>query len=164
MDLETPESRIAAFAILGIAVVSIAYFIRWMFDGPVSPDPWDDTVGAAVRDGDAQPVCHRCFAGHAETVCFCSQCGAAVGEYNNYLPFEYLFSEGEVLRNGTALKLQRSFLVIGGYLLLSIVGYGVLAPLAILLPVYWFFLFRNLLRPVPLEEPPYVGVPPAANE
>jgi hypothetical protein len=77
-----------------------------------------------------------------------------VGEYNNYLPFEYLFSEGEVLRNGTFLKLPRSFLVIGGYLLFSIAVYVIFAP------IYWFFLFRNVLRPEAQQEPIAPCAPP----
>jgi len=164
MNLGAPESQIATLAILGIVIAAVAYFIRWMFAGPVSPDPWDETIAAAVRDGDAQPVCHRCFTEHAETVCFCSQCNAAVGEYNNYLPFEYLFSEGEVLRNGTFLRLPRSFLVIGGYLLFSTAVCFIFAPVFCLIfaPIYWFFLFRNVLRPAPLQVPP--DLPPAANE
>ena len=157
MTLEAPELTIAAFATLGIAIAAVAYFLHWLFDGPVSPDPWDESIGTAVRDGDAKSVCHRCFAEQAETTCFCLQCGAAVGEYNNYLPFEYLFSEGEALRNGTRLKHRKSFLVVGGYLLFSTAVYTVFAP------VYWFFLFRNLLRPASLEEPPSLAVPPSVN-
>lgn len=158
MNLGAPESQIATLAILGIVIAAVAYFIRWMFAGPVSPDPWEESVGAAVRDDTAQPVCHRCFTEHAETTCFCPQCGAAVGTYNNYLPFEYLFSEGEVLRNGTLLKMPRSFLVIGGYLLFSTAVYVIFAP------IYWFFLFRNLLRPAPLEELLPFSAPPSADE
>ena len=157
MTLETPELTIAAFAVLGITIAAIAYFIQWLFAGPVSPDPWDESIEAAVRDGDAQPVCHRCFIEHAETTCFCPQCGAAVGEYNNYLPFEYLFSEGEALRNGTQLRHRKGFLVVGGYLLFSAAVYTVFAP------VYWLFLFRNLLKPAPLEESPPLAVPPSVS-
>ena len=53
------------------------------------------------------------------------------------MPYVYVFSEGEILRNGVTEKVRVNALVIIGYLLLSL-NYFVLAP------VFWFFLFRNL--------------------
>ena len=141
-----------------IAVVGAVRFWRWMFSGPPTPDPWDDAVAASLEDEKALPVCHRCFTEHAVTTCFCERCGAAVGEYNNYLPFEYLFSEGEVLRNGTTLRMRPSFIVVAGYFLLSIAAY---MPFIFVLPVYWILLIRNLVRPAPLEPPPPPALAPA---
>jgi hypothetical protein len=69
---------------------------------------------------------------------FCPKCGAAVGDYNNLLPFEQIFSEGEVLRYGTNLNASRRPLVVVGYVLLSFAAYSIFAP------VYLYFFFRKL--------------------
>lgn len=64
----------------------------------------------------------------------------SVGPYNNWMPYLHVFSEGEVLRNGTSGKFQINAVTIAGYILYSITVFFVFAP------VYWFFLFKNVGR------------------
>ena len=152
---ETPEHKLATVAVAGLGVALIVYFWRWFFAGPLTPDPWDETVSAQIESANATPLCHRCVTTHAVHEHFCPNCGVAVGDYNNLLPFERLFSEGEVFRNGTAQGLRPTFLVVSGYLLMSTAAYAVFAPL------YWFLLLRNLNRQA---DPPFseAELPPVA--
>jgi hypothetical protein len=150
--MKNPEFTIAMLATVGLGVVGLIAWLRWFFSGTVKPDPWGETVAVQLHAPDSAPVCHRCLAEQSDCAHFCPKCGAAVGDYNNLLPFEQLFSEGEVLRNGTTLKLRRSFLVVTGYLIMPIISVGVLLLpppfvfIALFVPVYWFYFFRNLFR------------------
>lgn len=130
-------------ALAGIAVVIILVaakvFHRWWSVKP-KPDPWGAEVDAALENPEVLPVCFHCSAPHTETAWFCPECGAAVGEYNNWNPYLYIFSLGEVLRAGTFGKCQRSWFVMLGYLILSLAEYTIFAP------VYWLLLFRNSSR------------------
>jgi hypothetical protein len=157
MNPTTPEQNLALFAILGLAIAAAVQFFRWVFSGSKTPDPWDETITFAVDEPDSLPVCHRCMTEHSLVAHFCPQCGAAVGDFNNLLPFEQLFSEGEVLRNGTNVRMQPTFLRVAGYLLLSIVAY---APIFFITPVFWFFLIRNFSRRPHLVLPTDSGLPP----
>jgi hypothetical protein len=155
---DSPEHTIATLALTGLCMFGLGYLVRWLFTGPTRPDPWDETISAQIESTDATPLCHRCVTIHSHAAHFCPNCGAAVGDYNNVLPFEQLFSEGEVFRNGTTQRFRPTFLVVCGYLLLSAAAYMIFAP------VYWFFLLRNLSRPAAVSiggtEPP----PPPASQ
>jgi hypothetical protein len=76
---------------------------------------------------------------------FCPECGATVGPYCNYMPYVYVFAQGEVLRAGVADRVRHSVVVIAGFVLLSLGMYSVVAP------VYWYFLAKNLRRKDPLS-------------
>jgi hypothetical protein len=54
------------------------------------------------------------------------------------MPFPCLFSLGHVLRIGTAGTFKRSRFLIAGFVLFAIAEYAVLAP------VYWFMLLKNV--------------------
>lgn len=56
------------------------------------------------------------------------------------MPYVYIFSQGEILRNGVTDKLKPGPFIIIGYVLYSLFSYFIFAPL------YWFFLFKNLRR------------------
>ena len=161
MELPAPEQTIALLATLGLAIVAVVQLYRWFISGQKTPDPWDQNIAQAVEDPDSLPVCHRCVTEHSALAHFCPQCGAAVGEFNNVLPFEQLFSEGEVLRNGTNVRMQPTFLRVVGYFLLSIVAY---APIFFLMPVYWFFPIRNFSRRPQLVLPTDSESPPVLPE
>jgi hypothetical protein len=120
---------------------TIYRLIAWVRAAPLSPDPWDSEVATSLEELDAGPLCHRCFAPQPANQWFCEHCGSAVGDYNNWMPYVYLFSEGEVLRNGVTAKFRANALTIVGYLLYSLCTFAV-----VFAPVYWFFLFRNLGR------------------
>jgi hypothetical protein len=146
--MPAPESQIIGIGLLTVTVLSSVVFFRWLFAGPRSKDPWGEQISTDVESPEATPVCHRCLSEHDSLVHFCPRCGAAVGECNNVLPFEQLFSEGEVFRNGTSHHLPRRPLIVSGYVLLSLAAYSIFAP------VYLYFFFRNLLQtrePAPLE-------------
>lgn len=149
MNAQEPLSIEALIAIVALtgAVAFIAYRIgRWIMRGEPKPEPWGPDVDQAIHSPEAVPVCHRCFVPQAHDAWFCPECGTAVGAYNNWLPYIYIFSQGEVLRNGVTDRVRVNFLTVTGYLLLSVSVYVVFAP------VYWYFLFRNLRRCAVLEE------------
>jgi hypothetical protein len=116
--------------------------IRWIQAAPLKPEPWGQEVEEEINRPDATPVCHKCFAPHSDAAWFCEKCGSAVGTYNNLMPYVCVFSEGEVLRNGVNERLRVNALTIVGYLVYSL-NYLIVVPLV---PVYWFFLFKNLAR------------------
>jgi hypothetical protein len=125
---------------LVVAVFGTYRFIRWIFSGPVGPDPWDETVTAEIGRDDATPLCCHCLAPHDSETGFCRECGAPVGAYTNWLPFPYLFSTGYLLRAGTNGNFLRSPLTITGFFLLGFAEYALLAP------VYWAVFLNTLLR------------------
>jgi hypothetical protein len=128
---------VAATVIVGWFVVSA--FRRWLAK-PVTPDPWGAEVTDAINQPEAVPVCLYCQCPHEPNRWFCAECGHAVGDYNTVNPYLYIFSLGEVLREGTSGNIRKSWLTVTGLVVLSLVEYFVLAP------IYWFFLFRNLSR------------------
>jgi hypothetical protein len=135
-------------ALIGMGVLAVLGCWRllvWIKTAPVKPDPWDDATEAAVQAEDAVPVCHHCLTPVPPDQWFCKHCGAAVGPYNNWMPYVHVFSEGEVLRNGVLDRVRRSPITIVGYVLLSLAQYLIFAP------VFWFFLFRHW-RQVRAEE------------
>jgi len=129
---------IEALVILAAVAGALYTFMKWVGIGKPCPDPWGPEVDAAVNEPEAVPVCHRCFAPQDPESWFCPECGAAEGRYNNYLPFINIFSEGEVFRAGVSDNMRPNFLIVVGYLLISLSAYFVFAP------VYWYFLFKNL--------------------
>ena len=125
---ETDIAWAMTFVIVAVLVV------RWFRSGPVAPDPWErpaEGEDVIVVPGD-KPVCHHCFEPQPTPAHFCAKCGAATGPYNNLLPYEQLFSVGEVLRNGAEGRVRKTPLTAIGYFLMSTVEYLVFAPL------YWF--------------------------
>ncbi len=129
--------------------------VRWVQTAPVRPDPWDTEIEAGLHDPETSPVCHHCSTPLPAEPLFCPECGCAVGAYNNLLPYPYVFSLGEVFRNGTLGKFRLNVLTIVGFLLVSL-----LQPLFFLVPVYWFFLLRNVARIRKGD----TGAPPASAE
>lgn len=127
------------FAVTGLALYSI--FQRVKRASPTA-NPWDAETDKHLQEADALPICHHCLTPQEprHNHWFCPNCGAAVGEYNNYLPFVRVFSEGEVLRTGTAGLMKSNFLIVAGYFLCSLILYTAAAP------VYWYFLLKNLKR------------------
>ena len=135
-----PDLFIAGLAVAGLIIAGLWRLAVWVRNAPVRPDPWSAEIESSLQQPEATPICHRCLTPHSNEAWFCEHCGSAVGSYNNLMPYVYVFSQGEVFRNGTTDKLRRSPLIIAGYLLISLHAYLVFAP------VYWFFLFKNLKR------------------
>jgi hypothetical protein len=125
-----------------IIIVAIAIRILCWFAVPIrpSPDPWGPEVERMLHDPELPALCHRCLTPQGSGGWFCPTCGASIGPFNNYMPYLYIFSQGEVLRAGASDHIRRSPLTVGGYLLFSLASYSILAP------VYWYRLFRNLKR------------------
>src|SRR5437870_13759987 len=86
-------------ALIGFAVWAL---FRWLQRDPSTPEPWGAEVAAELAKEEAVPLCHRCLVPHDSLKDFCSNCGAAVGQYTNWLPYPYLFSIGHTLRIGTS--------------------------------------------------------------
>lgn len=149
---ETAIFVLGATVVLGIVTVRL---LKAWFAKPATPDPWGPEIAAALEQPDATPVCPHCQCPHEATRWFCAECGRSVGDYNNLNPYLYLFALGEVLREGTSGRVRKSWLTVTGYLVLSLIEYAVLAP------IYWFFLFRNLSRQSgpgsSPEEPPVIA-------
>ena len=123
-----------------IAFGFVRVLAKWIQDAPATPDPWGRETQKAIDSPDVSEVCHHCSASNEPTAWFCGHCGSAIGPYNNLMPYVNAFSQGEVLRNGVCERIRANPLILVGYLLVSLEGYLVLAP------VYWFFLARNLFR------------------
>jgi hypothetical protein len=135
--MKSPEFTIATLAVVGLGVIGVVAWWRWFSSGPLKPDPWSEEIAGQLRDPDSAPVCHHCLQEQSDTAHFCPQCGTAVGDYNNLLPFERIFSVGEVLRNGINSKVRPSPLVILGYLVLPLFIFWLAAPF------YWYQFLRN---------------------
>jgi len=128
---------------LGLALLGLAclwWLINWIREAPVKPDPWDAEVERKLADPEVAEICPRCLTPQPPTAWFCRHCGKAVGPYNNLMPFLNVFSEGEVLRNGTTDRFRNRPLVMIGYFLITL---GINPFFA---PIYWFFLLSNLKR------------------
>lgn len=115
-------------------------FLKWLRQLPVPPDPWDAEVAESLESPDVSPVCHKCSQPQPQGQTFCEHCGCAVGDYNNCMPYVYLFSEGEVLRTGSGGKFRVNAVTIAGFLLYSLTCYLIFAP------VYWYLLYKNIRR------------------
>jgi hypothetical protein len=126
--------------IMALTAVLIECFILWVKATPGTPDPWDQKDEDAVHQPDAVPLCPHCLSPHDEDCRFCPECGSATGLYNNLNPYLYIFSLGELMRLGVSGQIRRNVTTVVGYLLLSLSEYLIFAPL------YWFLLFRNLIR------------------
>jgi hypothetical protein len=139
----SPESAAGLLGLLALVACGIWLFVRWLKDGPATPDPWDQDVAEALEKEQAGPLCHRCLSPHDDRANFCATCGAPVGIYTNWLPYPYLFSIGHTMRIGTSGEFRRSPLTIAGFFLLGLAEYTIFAP------VYWFVFIRGLCRPLP---------------
>jgi ribosomal protein L40E len=128
-----------------IAFGFVRVLAKWIQDAPATPDPWGRETQEAVDSPDLPEVCHHCSASNEPTAWFCGHCGSAIGPYNNLMPYVNAFSQGEVFRNGVCERMRANPLILVGYVLVSLEGYLVFAPL------YWFFLARNLFRTRPPE-------------
>ena len=133
-----PNLIIGGFGLGLLALAVLWRFIAWIREAPKTPDPWDAEVEQKLQEPETQQVCHRCLTPQEPDAWFCKNCGAAVGPYNNLMPFLNVFSEGEVLRNGTTGRFRNRPLVVIGYLLVTL---GINPFFA---PIYWFFLLSNL--------------------
>lgn len=157
-----PNLIVGGFGIGLLALGVLWRFITWIRDAPKTPDPWDAAVEEQLQEPEAQQVCHRCLTPQKPDAWFCAHCGAAVGPYNNLMPFLNVFSEGEVLRNGLSDRFRNRPLVAVGYALIALsfvlrlvinyplVGVGVLSFVALF---YWVSVLRNLKRPPDRQEP-----------
>jgi hypothetical protein len=134
------ERELAALVFLGILGVVIYRVILWLREATPTADPWGEEINQALKQDDALPLCPHCLTPQQHNGWFCPECGATVGQYCNYLPYVYLFSEGEVLRAGVTERIRRTPLIVIGYVLLPLSIFVIAAP------VYWYFLFKNLQR------------------
>jgi hypothetical protein len=134
------EQIIAVLVILGFCGVAFYRFVVWVTQPSRTVDPWGKETQDAVNQAGAVPLCHHCLTPQEHNGWFCPECGATVGPYCNYMPYLYVFSQGEVLRAGVTERFRRSRFITIGFVLFS------LSMCAIAAPIYWFFLFRNLRR------------------
>jgi len=137
-------AAVVFFLVFGLVIYRV---IVWIMDAKRSADPWDAETEEALNGDEGTPLCHHCLTPQRHNGWFCANCGATVGQYVNYLPYVFLFSQGEVLRAGVLEHLRSSPLIVIGYILLSLAFLPVLAVLFFIwAPVYWFFFFENLLN------------------
>lgn len=155
--LSKGDQTIALLGLIVLALGAVWMFVRWLFGGPVQPDPWSEDVARELASDEAVPLCHRCFTPHHPLEHFCPNCGAPVGECTNLLPFPYLFSIGHMLRIGTSGEYKRSPLTIAGFLLVGIVEYSLFAPL------YWVMFLLRLFRGNSTPKPAGQAPPPPAG-
>lgn len=152
-----PNLIVGGYAAAGIAVYLFWRLIVWVRDSPTHPDPWEPDVAQKLTDPDTAEICPHCSTPQPPTAWFCEHCGRAVGPYNNLMPYLQVFSEGEVLRNGTGSRLRKGLLIPAGYFLISInfVFMGVLlvpnSPMLAILSFaglfsYWMLILKNVFR------------------
>ena len=145
-----PGSEQSLMMLVFVALGGMAIYrcVLWVMEAPRTADPWDDEIDKALAQDDAVPLCHHCFTAQKHTGWFCPECGATVGPYCNYMPYIYLFSQGEALRSGVAERIGRRPLIVIGYMVFSLGMFGIAGPIlfAIGVPIYWFSLFKNLRR------------------
>ncbi|MBU6402577.1 MAG: hypothetical protein KGS61_19840 [Verrucomicrobia bacterium] len=114
--------------------------IKAVMSARPGPDPWGADVAEALEGPDAVPVCHRCFEPQAHEGWFCPHCGAAVGPYNNCMPYLNVFSFGEISRAGVSEAVRPSAFQVVGMVLFSWCAFSIFAP------VYWWVFFRQLRK------------------
>jgi len=141
------EQTLWVLVILGFCAVAIYLFVVWVIDAPRTGDPWGKETEDEVNHDEALPLCHRCLTPQDHNGWFCPVCGTTVGPYCYYMPYVYIFAQGEVLRAGVTERFRRSVLITAGFIILSVGMFGAAAPIfAFAAPVYWWLLFKNLRR------------------
>lgn len=160
-----PELIVGGYAVAGLAGYLFWRLIVWVRDSPTHPDPWDAEVAQKLADPETPETCPHCSTPQPPTAWFCEHCGRAVGPYNNMMPFLNVFSEGEVLRNGTTNRLRKGLLIPAGYFLISInlmLAGILLLPRSALFSLlifaalfsYWMLILKNILRQNAAEATP----------
>jgi hypothetical protein len=150
---EIPATAVSTAFWLGVAsllCLGLFGFIQWATSSRIHTEPWGDAIQNALADEESEPLCLHCLWPQAPLDNFCPHCGAPVGQYTNYLPFPYIFSVGNALRNGTNGEFRHSWWIIFGFFLFGVVEYAFFAP------VYWFVFFRKLFKP---RVPPALPLP-----
>jgi hypothetical protein len=152
-----PNLLVGAFALGGLALAAAWRLLVWIRAAPVSPDPWDAVVNQKLSDPETPEICPHCSTPQSPAAWFCPNCGRAVGPYNNLMPYVQVFSEGEVLRNGTQDRLRKSPIILIGYFLMSLnflaAAFAMVSDSAGLSFVmlaavvsFWISLYRNYTR------------------
>ncbi len=163
MDVTSdPNLMVGGFGLGLLVLAALWQLIAWVREAPPTPDPWDAEVEQKLQDPETQQICHRCMTPQESGAWFCKHCGAAVGPYNNLMPFLNVFSEGEVFRNGISHRFRnRPFIAVGYFLITA----GFLVGLMMDYPLvtvgifsfaavgYWVSVLRNLKRPADRQEP-----------
>ncbi len=141
------EHELMALVVLGIVVVALYRVVLWLMEAERTADPWGEEIDKALEQDDAVPVCHHCLTPQRHNGWFCPECGATVGPYCNYLPFVYLFSQGEVVRAGVTERFRRSPLIVVGLVLfplaMSLSAFSGFIGLVLTL-AYWFVLMEHM--------------------
>ena len=127
-------------ACLLIAFGFVRAIARWIRSARPTPEPWGQEAQQTMDPPEASEVCRHCSTPQEPSAWFCPYCGCAVGPYNNLMPYVSVFSQGEMLRAGVVDKMKPTPMIFIGYLLVSLSSYAIVAP------VYWFFLLRNVLH------------------
>ncbi len=148
------EHALAGLITIGICALFVYRLVVWVMSAPLTRDPWEKEPEEAV-DHEEIPLCLQCLAPQEHNGWFCPKCGATVGPYCNYLPYVYIFSQGELLRAGVTGRIRRSLFIAIGYVLFSAAMFSIVAP------IYWFFLLKNFQRRSSLPEVPPL-LPPLA--
>jgi hypothetical protein len=135
------ESQAELLALIfGAALFVVVYrIIIWVMDAPRTADPWGPEIDELLAKDETLALCDNCLAPQEHNGWFCPECGCTVGPYSNYLPYVYLFSQGELLRSGTMKPIRKKPIILLGYLLSSFM-------MSLLAPVYWVFLLINYYR------------------
>jgi hypothetical protein len=142
-----PNLIVGGFGLGLLALAVLWRLIAWIREAPLTPDPWDAEVEQKLQEPETQEVCHRCMTPQEPGAWFCKHCGAAVGPYNNLMPFLNVFSEGEVLRNSIRDRFRNRPLIVIGCSLIILNIFPLFAP------IYWFSLLLNLKRPSDRQGP-----------
>jgi len=136
---DNPELLVGILAVIILVGFGLWALLEFLRRKPAQPDPWNEGIATEIESEEAVPLCHRCLTAHESSADFCPNCGAAVGQYTNWLPYPYLFSVGHTLRIGTSGEFRRSPLTVFGFFLFSLAEY------TLFVPIYWIVFLRKLL-------------------
>jgi len=140
-----------AIAVVTVAiVVSVFCYRKWKewLRRPRTPDPWAPEISRELESSESEGVCLHCLSELPPGNWFCPHCGCSSGPYNTMMPFLYPFALGDALRHGTLEPRPFNRWQIASYILLSVPAFlgGFFLLALLILPVYWFLLWRNVGR------------------
>lgn len=139
------------FLITALASIAVWRCIVWVRDAPVPEEPWGQEIDRQLQDDTAQPVCPRCLEPFADTDSWCPHCHITLNPWVNLDPYLFMFSVGELLRNGVSERFRIRPLIVIGYFIVPFaigVGYFISPTVSrfslVVVLLYWFRFCRHL--------------------
>ncbi|HXI71296.1 MAG TPA: zinc ribbon domain-containing protein [Verrucomicrobiae bacterium] len=136
VEINDPNQIVAWFGVAGLLLAAFLRLILWVRAATPKPEPWGAEVEQKLLEPETAEACPHCSTPLLPTALFCPHCGRAVDSYNNWVPYVYSFSDGDVFRKNTSGQLRVKWLIVIGYLLLFACKIGI--PISPLLCIFFF--------------------------